>query len=119
MGKRYHADPRNTLVDDFVRIVLGLRPNAFLMENVPSMQMGATAVILKRAIKRLSTCYQITAPVRTLNAANFGVPQRRERLFVMGILKELDVEIPYPCPQQPARPTIWASDRRPALVSWP
>lgn len=110
MGKRYHADPRNTLVDDFVRIVLALKPNAFLMENVPSMQVGATAAVLNRAIKRLGARYRITTPVRTLNAANFGVPQRRERLFVMGILKEFDVEIRYPigpCPQQPARPTVW------------
>jgi hypothetical protein len=59
-------------------------------------------------------------PIRTLNAANFGVPQRRERLFVMGILKQFGVEIPYPtgpCPHQPARPTVWeAISDLPSLV---
>ncbi|MEX2270704.1 MAG: DNA cytosine methyltransferase [Vicinamibacterales bacterium] len=119
MGKRYVADPRNTLVDHFARLVMEVMPAAFLMENVPGMQSGATAVVFERTIDRLSNHYNITAPVRTLNAADFGVPQRRERLFVIGILKERGGEAVYPtgpCKEQPARPTVWqAIEDLPAL----
>jgi DNA (cytosine-5)-methyltransferase 1 len=109
MGKRYAADPRNTLVDDFVRLVIEVLPQAFLMENVPGIQSGATAPVYERAIHQLSKHYLITTPVRTFNAADFGVPQRRERLFVVGIRKDRNVTAVYPdgpCKEQPARPTV-------------
>lgn len=110
MGKRYAADPRNTLVDDFVRLVIDLRPRAFLMENVPGMLSSDFAPVLDAAVARLSLHYTITAPVRKLNAADFGVPQKRERLFVLGARKDMGVMIDYPegpCPKQAPRPTVW------------
>ena len=112
MGTRDVLDPRNTLVNEFVRLVLELRPKAFLMENVPGMQSGATAAIFGHALARWENeepGYLITMPVRTLNAAHFGVPQSRERLFVLGIRRDIAREIQYPAGPadgQPARPTV-------------
>src|SRR5258706_238722 len=53
--------------------------------------------------------YLITRPVSTLNAANFGVPQIRERLFVLGIRSDAGQAARYPqgpAIGQPARPTV-------------
>ena len=111
MGKRYTSDPRNTLVDHFTRLVVEVLPQAFLMENVPGLQSGATAQVFERTIRRLSEFYVVTTPVRTLNAADFGVPQRRARLFVIGIRKDLGVPAAIypegPCVEQAQRPTVW------------
>jgi DNA (cytosine-5)-methyltransferase 1 len=112
MGTRDLLDPRNTLVNEFVRLVLELRPKAFLMENVPGMQTGATAAIFEHALERWQNeepGYVITTPVRTLNAAEFGVPQTRERLFVLGIRRDIGCPVQYPdgpLGGQPARPTV-------------
>lgn len=112
MGTRDVLDPRNTLVNEFVRLVLELRPKAFLMENVPGMQSGATAAIFEHALARWQNeqpGYLITTPVRTLNAADFGVPQSRERLFVLGIRRDIACWAQYPdgpLVGQPARPTV-------------
>jgi len=120
MGKRYKHDPRNTLVDHFVRVVLDIKPKAFLMENVPGMQSGDTATIYQRAIDELKKSYTLTDPVKTINAADFGVPQRRNRLFVVGVRSDLGVAVKYPsgpCSEQVARPTVWeAIGDLPALV---
>lgn len=112
MGTRDVLDPRNTLVNEFVRLVLELRPKAFLMENVPGMQSGATAAIFEHALQRWQNeapGYKITTPVRTLNAATFGVPQSRERLFVLGVRHDIASQAGYPdgpLAGQPGRPTV-------------
>lgn len=110
MGLRDGADPRNSLVDQFVRLVAELRPRAFVMENVPGMQTGATSAIFDRAVRRLRAAgYTVTTPVLTLDAKHFGVPQARSRLFVIGARSDLGVAIPYPtgpCRGQPRRPTV-------------
>lgn len=110
MGFRDLNDPRNTLVDEFARLVVELKPKAVLMENVPGMQTGETGVIFDRAVQRLQEAgYNITLPVRTLNAMDFGVPQRRERLFLLGLRRDLGGSIEYPdgpSQGQPPRPTV-------------
>lgn len=108
MGKRYSADPRNTLMDEFARLVLEIRPAAVIMETVPGAQMGDAVPVLERVLRRLGEHYQLASSVRALNAADFGVPQRRERLFVIGIKTDLDVVPRYPDPADiSARPTVW------------
>ncbi len=111
MGLRDTKDPRNTLVDQFVRIVTEVRPRAFVMENVPGMLAGDTAVVLERAISSFEAAgYRIVKPVRVLDASEFGVPQKRRRLFVLGIRSDIDGDLSYPierCQGQPDRPTVW------------
>ncbi len=110
MGLRDLKDPRNSLVDHYVRLVLELRPRAFVMENVPGMLAGETREVLNKVIEICeSNGYNITKPVRILDAADFGVPQRRRRLFVIGVRNDVAEEIPYPngrSPGQPDRPTV-------------
>ncbi len=111
MGLRDVEDPRNTLVDHFARLVAELRPKAFVMENVPGMQSGDTRPILARVVGLLEIAgYNMTMPLRVLDASEFGVPQKRKRLFLLGVRQDVADSIPYParpCPGQPPRPTVW------------
>ena len=85
MGKRQIDDVRNTLVFEFCRIVKELQPRYFVMENVPGLCMAKYSHILERLMSEFEAAgYELAEPVQVLNAANFGVPQRRRRLFVLG-----------------------------------
>ncbi|HIK06384.1 MAG TPA: DNA cytosine methyltransferase [Trichormus sp. M33_DOE_039] len=105
MGKRIFDDPRNSLVFHFHRLVLELQPKFFVMENVRGITVGEHKQILKSLIDEFQACgYQVEAKYRILNAAKYGVPQARERLFLLGARK--DINLPnYPQPiTQPAKP---------------
>lgn len=98
IGKRLIDDRRNQLVFHFFRIVSELQPRYFVMENVPGMIRGGHAGILEKLIGEFrQSGYQVAGPVRILNAADFGVPQDRRRLFLLGARE--DQPIPsYPVP---------------------
>lgn len=110
MGLRDQNDSRNTLVAHYMRLVLELRPKAFMMENVPGLLSGATRKILDDVIAMAeSHGYVITKPVQVLDASNFGVPQKRRRLFLLGLRQDIGGRIEYPtgpCHGQPTRPTV-------------
>lgn len=97
MGLRDAMDPRNSLVSEYVRVVCEVRPKAFVMENVPGMLSGSTRVVLDEAIKTLELAgYKITHPVKILDASHFGVPQKRRRLILIGVRKDLEFSVDYP-----------------------
>lgn len=86
LGKRKSLeDPRGALVFEFARIIKELKPRAFVFENVK----GLTSVNGGRDWKELiryfqeQTKYDLHTAV--LNAADFGVPQFRERVFIVGL----------------------------------
>ena len=88
IGKRAMDDPRNQLVHHFVRIVAELRPKFFVFENVKGLTVGAHRKFLQEIIDAFQACdYQIQLPYRVLNAKDFGVPQSRQRLFLIGARK--------------------------------
>ncbi len=85
IGHRVLEDPRNSLVFHFLRLVLELKPKAFVMENVPGMITGRHTRLLDEFVQRFQEGgYRVGIPYLTLNAGHFGVPQDRERLFVFG-----------------------------------
>ncbi|MBT8420646.1 MAG: DNA (cytosine-5-)-methyltransferase [Gammaproteobacteria bacterium] len=72
------------LLFDYVNIVKHFRPTCFLIENVPGLRDLDGGEQLSEAIKELiNVGYKVDSPL-VLNAADFGVPQFRERLFVIG-----------------------------------
>jgi DNA (cytosine-5)-methyltransferase 1 len=103
MGKRLVDDPRNRLVFHFFRLVKELRPRYFLMENVPGMRIGGHNSILERLIHEFeSERYRVVRPVEILNAADFGVPQSRSRVILLGARE--DQALPrYPQPSSTSR----------------
>lgn len=90
IGQRILDDPRNSLVRDFVRIVGELGADYFVFENVKGLTVGPHRAFLDELIQAFEDLgYAVTLPWSVLNAANFGVPQDRRRLFLMGARRPL------------------------------
>lgn len=84
-------DPRNSLYREFVQIVAGILPRAFLMENVTGIdQMGVREQILRDLM--LDGEYKVAAQV--VDAADFGVPQARKRLLFFGLHRSFGLNPP-------------------------
>jgi DNA (cytosine-5)-methyltransferase 1 len=77
-------DSRNGLVAQFARFCEVLRPRGLLMENVPGLESDRRFRLLMNRLERLG--YQLTYGV--LDAADYGVPQRRRRFVLLGLLGE-------------------------------
>lgn len=84
LGKRQLDDPRNSLFREFVRLLDGLQPRVFVMENVSGMVKGKMKLVFAEALVALKSCgYNVE--VRLLNAARYGVPQSRQRIIFIGV----------------------------------
>lgn len=93
MGNRLVSDPRNWLYLDFVRLIDELRPEAYFIENVPAMESIDDGSIFNDLLARLRALgYSATSSV--INAATYGVPQLRTRLFVVGRRDGVAVKLP-------------------------
>lgn len=75
------ADPRNDLILEFLRLVHALRPRAVVLENVPGLAQDGGYLEFTRALEQLG--YDQKAAV--LDAAEYGVPQRRKRLVLVAL----------------------------------
>lgn len=85
IGKRVLDDPRNQLVFHYVRIVKELKPKYCVFENVKGLTVGKHKQFLAELIQALGDAgYDVLLPYQVLNAADFGVPQDRRRLFLIG-----------------------------------
>lgn len=104
IGKRRVDDARNDLIFHFFRVVAGLRPKYFLMENVPGIASGEHRALVSDLIDRFtSDGYTVLEP-QILNAAQYGVPQDRRRFILMGYRADV-APVAYPSPTtQPVRP---------------
>lgn len=106
IGKRAFDDPRNRLVLHFVRLVAELQPKYFVFENVKGLTLGKHVEFLNELISALDNAgYDVVLPYKVLNAADFGVPQDRRRLFVVGARRGLALP-DYPTPIG-VRTTVW------------
>lgn len=88
IGRRNPSDPRNTLLGQFARVVEDLSPRSFVMENVPGLLAPSYERTLKNLLARFDAAGYVLAnhgrPL-VLDAADFGVPQRRKRVFIVGV----------------------------------
>lgn len=83
-GRRIMDDDRNQLFREYVRILAGLRPKIFVMENVSGMVKGKMKLIFADIMRELKNCgYSVSA--RLMNAMYFNVPQSRERMIFIGM----------------------------------
>lgn len=100
IGKRTLDDPRNQLASDYVRLVYELQPRYFVFENVKGLTVGKHVKFLEDMIKALiDSGYNVVNPYRVLNAADYKVPQSRQRLFLMGAKGDLPLPM-YPEPHK-------------------
>lgn len=85
IGQRALDDPRNSLVKDFVRIVRELDASYFVFENVKGLTVGKHRKFLDEIIHEFKAAgYDVVESWKVLNACSYGVPQDRQRLFLLG-----------------------------------
>ncbi len=110
-GKRVLDDPRNQLFREFVRLLQGLQPKVFVMENVSGMVKGKMRLMFVEILRELKACgYRVSA--RLLNAMYFGVPQSRERMIFVGVREDTDAQACHPVAQ--SCPTTVSEALRPS-----
>jgi|JI10StandDraft_1071094.scaffolds.fasta_scaffold107803_3 DNA (cytosine-5)-methyltransferase 1 len=94
-GKRDFDDDRNQLFREYVRLLRGLQPKVFVMENVSGMVKGKMKLIFAEILRELKASgYRVSA--RLLNAMYFHVPQSRERMIFIGVREDLGIEPSHP-----------------------
>lgn len=88
IGHRALEDPRNALVLEFVRLVSELKARTFVFENVKGLTVGRHRRFLDELVQAFDAAgYSVRLPWKVFDAANFGVPQHRERLILLGARK--------------------------------
>lgn len=94
-GKQILDDPRNQLFREYVRLLRGLKPKVFVMENVSGMVKGKMKLIFAEILRELKASgYRVSA--RLMNAMYFNVPQSRERMIFIGVREDLGIDPSHP-----------------------
>lgn len=94
IGQRDQGDERNDLLGEFVRLVCEIRPRVFVLENVPGLLEGRFTELRNETWRRLRDAGYVLSGTETwLNAGDFGVPQTRKRVVVIGVVDGPAVEL--------------------------
>lgn len=96
----FRHDPRARLYQEYLRYVDAFRPLAVLMENVPDV-LNHGGQNIAEEISEVLEAKGYVCGYTLLNASFFGVPQMRERMFLLGYRRELAAEVSFP------RPSHW------------
>lgn len=91
-------DARGTLFYEFARVVKEVNPTICIGENVKGLLSHEKGKTLEGMISILDEIGYNVVPVQVLKAINYNVPQKRERLILVGIRKDIDIEYEYPKP---------------------
>lgn len=90
-------DPRGGLIFEIIRILKGKSPKVFILENVKGLVSINKGQTLKLILKELEKCgYNVYWKV--LEAKDYGVPQIRKRLFIVGVKKTIKTKFVFPSP---------------------
>ena len=93
-------DDRGKLFYDYIRILKDKQPKFFLAENVSGMLANRHSEAVQNIIKCFEECgYDVS--ITLVNAADYGVPQDRKRVFYIGFRKDLNVDFKFPEPTTP------------------
>lgn len=95
--KRTEGDERNELYKQLIRVIDSKQPKFFLAENVKgilSLGKGRVFEMIKTDFESLG----YTVKYQVLNAADYGVPQTRQRVIIVGVRSDIDFEYIYPAP---------------------
>ena len=95
--KRNEADERNALYKQLIRVIKGKKPKFFLAENVKGLTNLAKGTVFKMILSDFSAIgYKVSYQV--LNAADYGVPQTRQRVIIVGVRNDINFEYIFPAP---------------------
>jgi len=93
-------DARGTLFYEFARVVQEVNPPICIGENVRGLLSHEKGKTLEGMISILDEIGYNVVPVQVLKAINYRVPQKRERLILVGVRKDIDLEYEYPKPHK-------------------
>ena len=94
--KKGFKETRGTLFFDIARILDYKKPKAFLLENVKGLRGHDKGKTFKTIIATLNELGYETLESKVLNAKHFGLPQNRERIFIIGFKKHVNFQFPEP-----------------------
>lgn len=100
-----HNDERNRLVFSFIDVVRRVKPRWFVMENVPGVVSLDNGLVLETILDEFTKCGYLNLQWRVLNSANYGVPQLRKRLVIIG--NRTGHIIPWPKKKYFENPADW------------
>lgn len=89
-------DTRGTLFFDVARIIKEKQPKAFLLENVKGLTNHNGGKTFETIMNVLEHDLGYTVYAELLNAKDYGVPQKRDRIYIVGFKEEIDFEFPKP-----------------------
>ncbi len=91
-------DPRNKLFFEFVKVINWYNPKSFVMENVKGLLSMKSGQVIKQIVDEFENAgnYGYNVKYQVLKASDYGVPQSRERVIVIGIRKDLDLTPEFP-----------------------
>lgn len=96
MGRNV-LDERNQLYKEFLRVIEAKKPKIFVAENVKGILSLAKGAVIDAIVADFRSA-GYTVQYKLLNAADFGVPQTRQRVFIVGVRSDIDFCFEYPIP---------------------
>ncbi len=90
-------DDRANLYKEIVRFLKEKRPKYFICENVKGLVTLQGGAIIKKVVKEFESC-KYNVQYKLIKAVEFGVPQKRERVVIVGVRKDLNKTFEYPQP---------------------
>ena len=109
-------DPRSELLVEFGEIVRDLQPRYFVLENVKGLLGSRGREALRRFRRMIEKDYSISDPPIVLDSSEFGVPQKRERVFLIGQRSD-EQEPNHPEASNREPPTVWEAIGDLAVIS--
>jgi DNA (cytosine-5)-methyltransferase 1 len=98
-GKRKGLnDNRGNLILTFIKMIEKLNPKIFLIENVKGLKTHEKGKTLEMIINKINEIGSYNTKYKVLNANDYNVPQKRERLIIIGIRNDIQKEYNYPDP---------------------
>lgn len=110
-------DKRNDLIHTYFDFVRAFSPSMFLMENVPGMLWDRHSTALDRFYLEGALAGYDVQPAIVIDARNYGLPQRRRRVFILGVREGLDTS-GLVWPPNPSHGNDAARKLNPALKPW-
>lgn len=91
---RFKQDPRNRLVFEYIRMIEELNPKVFVIENVKGLLTMGGGKFIETVVEEIEKLGKYEVKYKLVNMANYGVPQVRERVIIIGSRLEKEVTFP-------------------------
>jgi len=93
-------DPRGALIVHFNKLINDCEPKLFVVENVKGLTTHNNGETLKGVIEMFKNDGKYKVQYKVLNAVNYNVPQKRERILIVGVRADIPEEFTYPAPSE-------------------